>query len=159
MADLFGNESTSPLPLKNRSGSFNINPCLAAFGNGPDGEKCKNCVHLLKRSARNSTFYKCEKRKITSSVASDHRVNWSACGQFKAKEAEGGLEIDPHNLEKIKAELVAGKHITVRSVLLSVGTQELRTYISQLKRQGMHIASTWVKRRDKKFKEYYLESA
>lgn len=59
------------------------------------------------------------------------------------------------NLQKIKAQLEAGKVITVQSVRASVGTQELRHYISVLKRE-MNIDSIWHTATDgRRFKKYW----
>lgn len=58
--------------------------------------------------------------------------------------------------QKIASELKRGFIITVQSVLKSIRTQELRTYISVLKREGMNIKGEWVSKRGKRFKQYHL---
>lgn len=64
------------------------------------------------------------------------------------------------NLTLIRAQLLAGKRISVMSVLKSVGTLELRHYISELKRNSdLVIAGEWTCRNNKRFKEYYLKVA
>jgi predicted DNA-binding ArsR family transcriptional regulator len=59
------------------------------------------------------------------------------------------------NLEKIKAQLEAGKIITVQSVRASIGTQELRHYIAILKKT-MEIDCTWFESTNgRRFKKYW----
>lgn len=60
-----------------------INPCLAVYGTMP-GKKCKDCNRLVKVSM-SRTYYKCEMRRMSHSAASDHRVNWNACGKFEER--------------------------------------------------------------------------
>lgn len=59
------------------------------------------------------------------------------------------------NLSRIKEQLSQGRRITVQSVLRSIGTQELRHYISII-RKDMPVCSRWVEKRGKRFKEYWL---
>ncbi len=59
--------------------------------------------------------------------------------------------------DEIKRQLISGREITVQSVLRSVGTQELRHYISALKKEGLVICSTWISRNGKHFKKYWLD--
>ena len=60
------------------------------------------------------------------------------------------------NLIQIRKQLESGQRITVQSVLSSIGTQELRTYIPKLRRKfNMTIIGEWVERNGKHFKEYY----
>lgn len=155
--DLFGQQqSTEPLPLRNRSGSFNINPCIAVLGKGPDGEKCKNCKHLISKKYA-KTYYKCALRGTSNSTSTDHRVNWPACGKFDRIDVNGGPVTDPGYLEQIKQQLEAGRRITVQSVLRSVGTQELRHYIPIIRRTyQLNISSQWLNKNGKRFKEYFL---
>ena len=83
--DLF--EGTLPLVIterkfrKSKSGVFISNPCIAVYGKGPDGIKCKSCEHLLVRKF-SKWYFKCALRKISSSPATDHRVNWPACSKY-----------------------------------------------------------------------------
>jgi|GEM_PF-3405555 len=62
------------------------------------------------------------------------------------------------NLAAIKDQLERGWRISVQSVLHSVGTQELRHYISILRREpGIHIESVWTTADNgKRFKEYFI---
>lgn len=59
------------------------NPCLTFFGPGPEGVKCKNCIHLY-GTGGNKAFLKCKLRgKATSGPATDHYAGWPACGKFE----------------------------------------------------------------------------
>lgn len=61
------------------------NPCIHVWGPGPEGAKCKTCEHLVKwQHAR--TYYKCDMRRMSASGATDHRVNWRACGKYEASD-------------------------------------------------------------------------
>jgi hypothetical protein len=61
------------------------------------------------------------------------------------------------NVHQIKEQLLAGRRITVRSILKSVGTPELRHYIPIIRRRfDIDIATEWVTRNGKRFKEYFL---
>jgi hypothetical protein len=160
MEDLFGNDTTNKLPLKNRSGSFNINPCIAAFGAGPDNTKCKNCKLLKSKRGNSKIFYKCALRTSSNGPATDHKVHWPSCGQFLQCDNDGGLYAKEADLQQIKKLLLDGKRLTVVGVLRLVGTQELRTYIPILRRQhDMDISAEWQERGGKRFKEYYLKTA
>lgn len=62
------------------------------------------------------------------------------------------------SLEKqIKDQLENGRRITSMSVLNSLGTTEIRYYIARLRKQGMTIVDKWIKKENKRFKEYWLE--
>ena len=64
------------------------------------------------------------------------------------------------NIIKIRCQLESGWRITVQSVRKSVGTQELRHYIPIIrKRFELPVSSVWVKRKGKRFKEYFLSQA
>ncbi len=73
---------------------------------------------------------------------------------------QGSLEVSKTQLEQIKKLFLAGKKLTVQSVLKLVHTQELRTYVPILRRDhGMQIESQWVYHNSKKFKVYFLKTA
>jgi len=62
------------------------NPCVRAFGPGPEEKRCKECAHLnVRRYSKN--YYKCALRKETAGPATDHRVGWRGCAKFQSKEA------------------------------------------------------------------------
>lgn len=70
-----------PLPVE-------PNPCIAVYGPGPEGARCKGCEHLyVVRYA--GTYYKCDLRENTRGRATDHRTGWRACGRYV--ERVGGL--------------------------------------------------------------------
>jgi hypothetical protein len=160
MENLFGQQEPAKiLPLKNRSGSFNINPCIAVFGDGPDGSRCKNCTQL-RYKAGSKKFFKCALRTITNGAATDHKVNWPGCAKFEQIANDGGIAHNAAHMKSIKEQLLAGKRITVQSVLKSIGTQELRTYIPRFRREfGMIIDTNWLYRDGKKFKEYFIKES
>lgn len=155
--NLFGaEEPVKTLPLKNRSGSFNINPCIAVFGDGPDGSRCKNCTQLRYKNG-SKKFFKCALRTITNGPATDHRANWPGCAKFEQLSNDGGMALNESHLQAIKQQLEAGMRITVQSVRRTIGTQELRTYIPQLRRQyGMIIDTAWVVKDGARYKDYFL---
>lgn len=63
------------------------NPCIALYGPGPEGAKCKDCS-LLGAIKHDATWYKCKLRNNTHGRASDHKVRWPACGKFQQKGAK-----------------------------------------------------------------------
>ena len=86
--DLFGNvteidTSNKTMPGRNKSGGYIDNPMIQFYAK-TDGEKCKDCVFLV-RKLYAKVYYKCELRGNveTRSTKSDHRANWDACGKFK----------------------------------------------------------------------------
>lgn len=58
------------------------NQCRKAYGPGPAGRRCKHCAHLRVKTHRRN-YFKCAKRGITNGPATDHRINWWACGKFE----------------------------------------------------------------------------
>jgi hypothetical protein len=91
--DLFGNEVEIKENVdahgaeRTKSGAYVNNPLHITYGK-LEGEKCKNCAHLVRKSF-SKVYYKCELRNNVDkcSPKSDHKVNWTACGKFK-KETE-----------------------------------------------------------------------
>lgn len=79
MKDLFGNEIEKPFHHKtNKKGP---NPMVLGYGPGPEGKKCKSCIHLYgKRMTK--TYYKCGLRRDTNGPATDHKVNWPSCSKY-----------------------------------------------------------------------------
>lgn len=77
--DLFGNEI--PDPLKAIALRKKQNPCIRAFGAGPENKRCKHCEHLY-RKRWGAVYYKCDLRKDTNGPGTDHRANWPTCGRF-----------------------------------------------------------------------------
>jgi hypothetical protein len=64
-----------------------VNPCVRAYGLGPEGEICGNCSHLY-RNVRSKVYLKCDLRTHTNGPGSDHRSRWPACGKFEDRDAE-----------------------------------------------------------------------
>ncbi|WP_231464755.1 hypothetical protein [Pedobacter sp. Leaf132] len=86
MKDLFGNDvSFDAVNRKNKSGALKINPCVGAYGKGPEGTRCKTCTHLYCKSF-GKRYYKCELRKDTNGPATDHKVNWPSCRKYEKNE-------------------------------------------------------------------------
>lgn len=59
-----------------------VNPCVRAFGKGPEGVKCKACRHLYWKVYA-KVYIKCALRPNTNGPGTDHRANWAACGKFE----------------------------------------------------------------------------
>lgn len=59
------------------------NPCVAVWGRGPEGVRCKTCRFLFWHGYGDRRYYKCEKRKLTFGPGTDHRVRWNACGLYE----------------------------------------------------------------------------
>lgn len=68
------------------------NPCVALYGPGPEGKRCRSCSLLLLRDNGNRRWYKCFYRRAGYDVrkmgaaSTDHRVSWNACGRYREKE-------------------------------------------------------------------------
>ena len=65
------------------------NPLIAVFGPGPGGARCKTCRHLF-CNERSRRYYKCDLRRCSHGPATDHRINWPACGKYEPVKAPGG---------------------------------------------------------------------
>lgn len=88
--DLFGEQVADiPVPAPPKP-ERPVNPCLALYGPGPDGQTCKGCVHLRYPVERNpqARHWKCDLRKLSHSTATDHKVSWPACGRYEARTEE-----------------------------------------------------------------------
>ena len=53
-----------------------------------EGQKCKQCKHLLVRQYANK-YYKCRLWRVTDSASTDIRINKTACGKFEPREGAG----------------------------------------------------------------------
>jgi len=64
-----------------------VNPCIALYGAGPDGQTCKGCTHLRYPLMRNpkAHHWKCDLRKLSHGAATDHRVTWQACTKYEKR--------------------------------------------------------------------------
>ncbi len=82
-----------PIAVPGPLGPPSVNPCVTQFGIGPQGKRCKECVHLH-RHQQEAVWFKCEfrawKAKASGTVypGKDHRANWPACAKFEAEERE-----------------------------------------------------------------------
>jgi hypothetical protein len=159
MTDLFG-DTITPTPPRNRFVPAAANPMIEAFGAGPAGCKCKGCAHLMGKTPQ-QPHYKCSIRGANNSETTDQRVNWEACGKYTGQHDSPQPAPKASELEQIKCLLLDGKRLTVQSVLRLVHTQELRTYITILKRNphSLDIDTEWKERNGKRFKEYFLKTA
>lgn len=69
--------------------AFDPNPCVALWGYGPCGKKCKTCRLLLQRTGRRGQhWYKCSLRRSRldpgkrGAASTDHRLSWNACAKY-----------------------------------------------------------------------------
>ena len=60
------------------------NPCIALYGAGPEGKRCKDCVHLI-GICKAKTYHKCLLRKNTHGAKTDHKLRWQACAKFEER--------------------------------------------------------------------------
>ena len=63
------------------------NPCVRAYGPGPQGATCKYCKHLY-RKHYSKTYIKCRLRDDTNGPGTDHKAGWSACAKYEAIQQE-----------------------------------------------------------------------
>jgi len=89
MLDLFGEPIPEPgAAVKPHKARQEGNPCLLTHGTGSVGQTCKGCVHLRYSQQYANRHWKCDLRKLTHGAATDHRVNWPACGRYEEREGE-----------------------------------------------------------------------
>ncbi len=88
--DLFGEPIVEVPPQVPQKPERGINPCLALYGPGPQGQTCKGCIHLryLTSANPNARHWKCDLRKVTHGAATDHKVRWPACGRYERRTEE-----------------------------------------------------------------------
>ena len=67
---------------------MSINPCIALYGAGATGKKCKTCVHCRYPLMYAAKHWKCDLRKLSHGTATDHRVSWPACGRYEERKEE-----------------------------------------------------------------------
>jgi len=94
MINLWGEEEPVPppkapkkrtvSPAQARLRQSKTNPCLAVYGQGPDGKQCRTCAFFLRLRYHDGLYFKCEKRgKPTHGPGTDHRARWPACGKYQ----------------------------------------------------------------------------
>lgn len=82
MADtLFPEITDATFPQKQRAG-----PCTAGkCGNGPAGETCGTCRHIVRVQLNSKTIFKCGlmRQFWTGGLGTDIRYRWAACEKFE----------------------------------------------------------------------------
>lgn len=64
-----------------------VNPMIAAYGEGPEGAKCRTCKHFGYKQYANR-YYKCGLRG-KDGARTDHNFYWPACRKYEiAREAK-----------------------------------------------------------------------
>jgi hypothetical protein len=81
----FDRDPGEVLAGRTKSGALKVNPCVLAYGPGPEGRKCGDCVNLYQQGGVAGTYYKCALRLNTSGPGSDHRFRWPACARFEPR--------------------------------------------------------------------------
>jgi hypothetical protein len=76
-----------------------INPMVRACGKGPEGARCKTCVHFIRKSY-GGTYFKCEFRGNTNGPGTDHRANWPACSKYFPDGKTKGIEQAVNNADR-----------------------------------------------------------
>jgi len=65
------------------------NPMVYKHGRGPEEKRCKTCRHIVATGYRpGRTYWKCERRSMSRSESSDHRLKWPACRLYEEKDHE-----------------------------------------------------------------------
>ena len=62
-----------------------------------------------------------------------------------------------NNRNKIRALMLTGVRVTTMSILFTIGTSELRKYLSDLRKEGLIIRDKWIEKDGKHFKQYWIE--
>jgi hypothetical protein len=76
MIDLFGNKYTENDLIQSKSRSFYQRfRGLNKYRKSDSDNRCKNCVHLVRKNYHNKNYYKCEHQGFSSCSASDIRLN------------------------------------------------------------------------------------
>lgn len=68
---------------RGKGGQLQGNPCVIAFGAGPEGATCRTCIQLYAQPGVAGRFLKCAMRRNTSGPATDHRAGWPACAKYE----------------------------------------------------------------------------
>jgi len=59
-----------------------IRDTWAVYGKA-EGHTCGTCAFCLRTGYRSSTYFKCEKNRISHGAATDWRAGWPACGLWE----------------------------------------------------------------------------
>lgn len=62
---------------------FVFNPCVKAFGEGPEGATCRSCCKLVAKSTKQlAKSFGCALRGTTTGSGSHHGASWPACAKY-----------------------------------------------------------------------------
>lgn len=59
------------------------NPMVYKHGPGPEGKRCKTCRHVVSIRPGQNRYWKCDRRSLSHSQTSDHRLKWPACRLYE----------------------------------------------------------------------------
>jgi hypothetical protein len=85
---------------------MNANPCVRAWGLGPEGATCNTCVYLIHHH-QSADWYKCRKREdepngnelaLTGGRKTDQRVRWSACSKYELRTPDAIAALPPQRV-------------------------------------------------------------
>jgi hypothetical protein len=71
-------------PTGDFSANHSANPMVRHHGKGPQGKTCRTCRHAV--SVNRGTvrdYWKCTRRGLSRSSATDHRLKWDACRLYE----------------------------------------------------------------------------
>ena len=72
------------LPIGDINVNFDPNPMVIHHGRGPDTARCKTCRFIEYTSPTgNRTYIKCQRRGVSRSTATDHRLKYNACRLYE----------------------------------------------------------------------------
>ena len=74
---------------RTRDNCAKTNPMPIALGPGPEGRRCRECVHLITYQM-GKRWFKCDLREHSNSTRTDHRALWPTCAKFEPT-AERGI--------------------------------------------------------------------
>jgi hypothetical protein len=58
------------------------NPMIAAYGEGPEGARCRTCAHLTCEQYK-EPYYKCKFVGWRDGMRRSHNYYWPACGKYE----------------------------------------------------------------------------
>jgi len=72
------------MPVGDFANNFDPNPMVVLHGRGPEEARCKTCRHVVQTCPTgHRTYWKCNRRRISRSAQSDHRLKWNACRLYE----------------------------------------------------------------------------
>lgn len=78
------NDDAFLFPTGDIEANYDPNPMVRKHGRGPDGATCRHCRHAVpinRGTVRD--YWKCDRRGISRSSATDHRLKWNACRLYE----------------------------------------------------------------------------